>query len=168
MNAPIIITTVNELVRVYPERIVYISSDGNYSVMVLHDKTEHLFSFNLSHFQQIIEKQMREDRKIVSNLDAGTRQVIASNGFYNHNCRFSQYYWNDMMRKIVIAQVVPLCISSGYKTRALQLLNYADNRIFNLVNVLHLGHVDLKTWVYKITAYIKTNITSMIIKMTFL
>ena len=84
------------------------------------------------------------DRKIVSNLDADTRQVIASNGFYNHNCRFSQYYWNDMMRKIVIAQVVPLCISSEYKTRALQLLNYADNRIFNLVNVLHLGHEDSK------------------------
>lgn len=77
-------------------------------------------------------------------MDTDTRQVIASNGFYNHNCRFSQYYWNDMMRKIVIAQVVPLCISSGYKTRALQLLNYADNRIFNLVNVLHLGHVDSK------------------------
>lgn len=64
MNAPIIITTVNELVRVYPERIVYISSDGNYSVMVLHDKTEHLFSFNLSHFQQIIEKQMREEASL--------------------------------------------------------------------------------------------------------
>lgn len=64
MNTPIIITTVNELVRVYPERIVYISSDGNYSVMVLHDKTEHLFSFNLSHFQQIIEKQMREEASL--------------------------------------------------------------------------------------------------------
>lgn len=64
MNAPIIITTVNELVRVYPERIVYISSDGNYSVMVLYDKTEHLFSFNLSHFQQIIEKQMREEASL--------------------------------------------------------------------------------------------------------
>ena len=64
MNAPNIITTVNELVRVYPERIVYISSDGNYSVMVLYDKTEHLFSFNLSHFQQIIEKQMREEASL--------------------------------------------------------------------------------------------------------
>ena len=64
MNAPISVTTVNELVRVYPERIVYISSDGNYSVMVLHDKTEHLFSFNLSHIQQIIEKQMREEASL--------------------------------------------------------------------------------------------------------
>lgn len=64
MPTPIIITTINELIRVYPERIVYISSDGNYSVMVLHDKTEHLFSFNLSHFQQILEEQMKVEASI--------------------------------------------------------------------------------------------------------
>lgn len=61
MRSPIIICTVNELVRVCPERIVYICSDGNYSTMVLHDETEQVFSFNLSHFQQIIEKQMKEE-----------------------------------------------------------------------------------------------------------
>lgn len=60
-KSPIVISTMNELVRVCPERIVYICSDGNYSTMVLHDKTEQLFSFNLSHFQQIIEKQMKEE-----------------------------------------------------------------------------------------------------------
>lgn len=64
MNSPIIITTANELIRIYPERIVYISSDGNYSVMVLHDKTEHLFSFNLSHFQQILEEQMKTEASV--------------------------------------------------------------------------------------------------------
>lgn len=64
MNSPIIISSVNELVRVYPERIVYVSSDGNYSMMVLHDKTEHLFSFNLSHFQQILEKQMKAEASV--------------------------------------------------------------------------------------------------------
>lgn len=60
-KSPIVISTMNELVRVCPERIVYIGSDGNYSTMVLHDKTEQVFSFNLSHFQQIIEKQMKEE-----------------------------------------------------------------------------------------------------------
>ena len=64
MNSPIIISSVNELVRVYPERIVYVSSDGNYSMMVLHDKTEHLFSFNLSHFQQILERQMKAEASV--------------------------------------------------------------------------------------------------------
>lgn len=61
MKKQIIISSTNELVRVVPQRIVYISSDGNYSTMVLHDKTEHLFTFNLSHFQKIIETQLEED-----------------------------------------------------------------------------------------------------------
>ncbi len=71
MKFPLIISTVNELVRVYPERIVYISSDGNYSVMVLHDKTEHLFSFNLSHFQQLIEKQLKADASLFIRIGKG-------------------------------------------------------------------------------------------------
>lgn len=64
MKSPIIISTLNELVRIYPERIVYISSDGNYSTMVLHDKTEHLFTFNLSHFQRILETQMKAEASL--------------------------------------------------------------------------------------------------------
>ena len=71
MTFPLIISTMNELVRVYPERIVYISSDGNYSVMVLHDTSEHLFSFNLSHFQQIIEKQMKTDASLFIRIGKG-------------------------------------------------------------------------------------------------
>ena len=60
MKRQIIISSTNELVRVLPQRIVYVSSDGNYSTMVLHDKTEHLFTFNLSHLQKIIETQLKE------------------------------------------------------------------------------------------------------------
>ncbi|MBQ9229879.1 MAG: LytTR family transcriptional regulator [Prevotella sp.] len=54
----IIISNANELVRVQPERVVYIMSDGNYSTMVLHDKTEHVFTLNLAHCQQLIEEQL--------------------------------------------------------------------------------------------------------------
>lgn len=71
MKSPIIISTMNELVRVYPERIVYISSDGNYSIMVLHNKSEHLFSFNLSHFQQIIETQMETNASLFIRIGKG-------------------------------------------------------------------------------------------------
>jgi DNA-binding LytR/AlgR family response regulator len=48
----IIISNANELVRVKPERVVYVESDGNYSKMVLHDQTEHVFTMNLAHCQQ--------------------------------------------------------------------------------------------------------------------
>ena len=61
MKKLLIISTANELIRVKPERVVYISSDGNYSTMMLHDKTEHLFTFNLSQCQKIIESQLKED-----------------------------------------------------------------------------------------------------------
>ena len=47
-NKVIIISNSNELVRVKPERVVYIESDGNYSTMVLHDKMEHVFAFECS------------------------------------------------------------------------------------------------------------------------
>ena len=57
----IIISNTNELVRVRPERIVYIESDGNYSTMVLHDKTEHVFTMNLAHCQELIEQQLGKE-----------------------------------------------------------------------------------------------------------
>ena len=60
-NRTLIISNANELVRVKPERIVYIESDGNYSTMVLHDKTEHVFTMNLAHCQQLIENQLGKE-----------------------------------------------------------------------------------------------------------
>jgi DNA-binding LytR/AlgR family response regulator len=60
-NKTIIISNANELVRVKPERVVYIFSDGNYSTMVLHDKSEHVFTMNLAHCQQLIEDQLGKE-----------------------------------------------------------------------------------------------------------
>lgn len=74
------------------------------------------------------------DGMIVSKLDKRTQKSIGEEGFGNHVCGYSQFYWNDMMRKIVISELVPLCMKSKYQTRALQYLNMADNRIFKLVS----------------------------------
>ena len=57
----LIISNVNELVMVKPERVIYVESDGNYSTMVLHDKTKHTFTMNLAHFQLLIEKQLGKE-----------------------------------------------------------------------------------------------------------
>ncbi|MBD8348798.1 LytTR family DNA-binding domain-containing protein [Dysgonomonas sp. HGC4] len=59
MSKHLVIVNSNELVRISPEKIVYISSDGNYSTMVLSNKQEKLFTFNLTSFQNIIEKQLQ-------------------------------------------------------------------------------------------------------------
>lgn len=94
MKSPIIISTTNELVRVYPERIVYISSDGNYSMMVLHDKSEHLFSFNLSHFQQIIEKQMKTEASLFIRI--GKSLIINWEYIYKINLGKQSLVLSDM------------------------------------------------------------------------
>ena len=57
-NKVLIISNANELVRIKPERVVYVQSDGNYSTMVLHDKTEQVFTMNLAQCQQLMEEQL--------------------------------------------------------------------------------------------------------------
>lgn len=57
-NKVLIISNANELVRIKPERVVYVKSDGNYSTMVPHDKTEQVFTMNLVQCQQLMEEQL--------------------------------------------------------------------------------------------------------------
>ena len=94
MKKQIMISTTNELVRVLPERIVYILSDGNYSTMVLHDKTEHLFTFNLSHFQKLIEKQLKDEASQFIRI--GKSLIINRDYIYRINLTKQQLVMSDM------------------------------------------------------------------------
>ena len=82
----IILTNSNEVVRVSPERIAYISSDGNYSSMVLIDSEKHVFSFNLSSFEKILEQQLGDEPQTLIRL--GKRLII--NGKYIHYINISK------------------------------------------------------------------------------
>ena len=46
-------------------------------------------------------------------------------------CSF--YYYNDIMRRIIIGEAAPRFMKAGRKTRAVQLYNYADNVLFKQV-----------------------------------
>lgn len=94
MKKQIIISSGNELVRVLPERIVYISSDGNYTTMVLHDKTEQLFTFNLSHFQQLLESQLKEEA--CRFIRIGKSLIINRDYIYRINLSKQQLVMSDM------------------------------------------------------------------------
>ncbi len=92
-NKVLIISNANELVRVRPERIVYVESDGNYSTMVLHDKTEHVFTMNLAHCQQMMEDQLGKEattfirigkslidnRAYIFKINVNKQQLVMSN-----------------------------------------------------------------------------------------
>ncbi|MCD8207403.1 MAG: hypothetical protein LUD72_05660 [Bacteroidales bacterium] len=78
------------------------------------------------------------DGKITGNLPAEAKGK-AQYGHYRHMERMHIYYWDDVMRKIVLGVVVPLCFDSNYKTRALQYLNMADNCLFKKIGCTDLS-----------------------------
>ena len=93
-NKAIIISNANELVRVRPERVVYIESDGNYSKMVLHDKTEYLFTMNLAHCQQLIEQQLGRDAAMFVRIG---RQLIVNRSYiYKVNVNKQKLVMSDL------------------------------------------------------------------------
>lgn len=97
-NKVLIISNANELVRVKPERVVYVESDGNYSTMVLHDKTELVFTMNLAHCQQLMEEQLGKEamtfirlgkqlivnRAYIFKINVNKQQLIMSNTEVNN------------------------------------------------------------------------------------
>jgi len=89
----LVLANSNELVRVSPDRIVYISSDGNYSSMILTSKEEHLFSFNLGTFERIIEQQLDDEAQTFIRL--GKSLIINSKYIYYVNVSKQQIILSD-------------------------------------------------------------------------
>ena len=90
----LIISNVNELVRVKPERVVYVKSDGNYSTMVLHDKTEHVFTMNLAHCQELIEKQLGKEAETFIRI--GKQLIINRDYIFKINVNSQTLIMSDM------------------------------------------------------------------------
>ena len=93
-NKVLIISNSNELVRVKPERIVYVESDGNYSTLVLHDKTEQVFTMNLARFQQMIEEQL--GKEAMTFIRIGKQLIVNRAYIFKINPNKQQLIMSDM------------------------------------------------------------------------
>ena len=71
---------------------------------------------------------------------------------YRLGNNMSYYYWNDIMRRILLAEVCPRMIKAGKTTKALQLANMADNRLLQIVDRQDAGYFDDDN-VYTMLAY---------------
>lgn len=74
------------------------------------------------------------DAKIRGELTEYLRSNITEYYYYYLRSNISFYYWNDMLRRILLAEVCPRMLDRGMKVRALQLANLADNMLLNLNN----------------------------------
>ncbi len=59
MAKHLLITTSNDLVRIAPDRIVYLSSDGNYSTLVQADGEMRMLSYQLGQIEKLIAARGR-------------------------------------------------------------------------------------------------------------
>lgn len=88
--------------------------------------------YNLSYEKRLFGQLKWLDSKIKAGIDDNVRNETA-HGYKLIKCE-SYYYWNDMMRRILLAEVCPRMVKVGKTTRALQLANMADNRLLGLVD----------------------------------
>ena len=61
MRKYIIISTSNDLVRIAQDKVVYISSDGNYSTLIQSDGDARLITFQLGQVERLIADQLGSD-----------------------------------------------------------------------------------------------------------
>jgi len=94
MPKQLIISNSNETFRVSPERIAYISSDGNYSTIVLINKEENVFTLNLLTFEKLIEEQLKEEAR--SFIRLGKSLIINRNYIYLINPTKQQLFLSDI------------------------------------------------------------------------
>lgn len=91
MNTLIFSTSV-ELVRVNPEHLVFISSDGNYSTLVLSDGESRVLTLQLGQLEKLIETQLGSAGMLFIRIG---RSLIINRTFV--------YYINISQQKLILS-----------------------------------------------------------------
>ena len=95
------------------------------------------------------------DNKIQSNITERVKEETAS--IYSLKFCHSYYYWNDMMRRLILGTVCPRMIEAGKAPLALLLANYADNRLMMAVNQIEIYGEEGQTYFIGLDEYRKSS-----------
>lgn len=94
MKKQLIVSTSVELVRIAPDRIVYISSDGNYSTLVQTDGEMRMLSYQLGQIEKMIEKQLGNEGSVFIRIG---RNLIINRSYI--------YYINTTKQRLILSDV---------------------------------------------------------------
>ena len=114
MNSPkrqLIFPTSIDLVRIAPDRIVYISSDGNYSTLVQADGEVRMLSFQLGQIEKMIADQLGNEG---NNFIRIGKSLIINRSYI--------YYINVPKQKLVLSDVGSFSHTMSASKEALKLL----------------------------------------------
>ena len=90
----LIVSNSYQLLRITADRVAYIASDGSYSTLRLIGGEEHIFSFNLSVFEKLIEQQLQEEAGIF--IRVGRSLIINSCYIYSINLTKQELTLSDL------------------------------------------------------------------------
>lgn len=94
MKKQLVISTSIDLVRIAPDRIVYISSDGNYSTLMQTDNEVRMLSYQLGHIEKMISSQLGSDG---NNFIRIGKSLIINRSYI--------YYINIAKQKLILSDV---------------------------------------------------------------
>ena len=94
MKKQLVISTSIDLVRIAPERIVYIASDGNYSTLVQTDNEVRMLSYQLGQIEKLISTQLGSDGNIFIRIG---KSLIINRSYI--------YYINIPKQKLILSDV---------------------------------------------------------------
>ena len=90
--------------------------------------------YNNIYEQRLYTQLQWLDNKIKDNITLDVEEKTTSQYYEYLRINRSYYYWNDIMRRILLAEVCPRMVKAGNTTRAAQLANMADNRLLGICN----------------------------------
>lgn len=94
MKKQLTFSTSLDLVRIAPERIVYISSDGNYSTLVQTDGEMRMLSFQLGQIEKLIASQLGIEGNIFIRIG---KSLIINRSYI--------YYINISKQRLILSDV---------------------------------------------------------------
>ncbi|MBO5733192.1 MAG: LytTR family transcriptional regulator DNA-binding domain-containing protein [Alistipes sp.] len=94
MKKQLIISTSIDLVRIAPEKIVYIASDGNYSTLMQTDNEVRMLSYQLGQIEKMISSQLGSEGNIFIRIG---KSLIINRSYI--------YYINIARQKLTLSDV---------------------------------------------------------------
>lgn len=94
MKKQLVISTSIDLVRIAPEKIVYIASDGNYSTLVQTDNEVRMLSFQLGQIEKMISSQLGSEGNVFIRIG---KSLIINRSYI--------YYINIPKQKLILSDV---------------------------------------------------------------
>lgn len=92
----LVISTATELVRIAPDKIVFISSDGNYCNLMQTDNESRLLTFQLGQIEAMIRDQLGTDGLLFIRIGRGL--IINRNYIYYINIQSQKLTLSDVSR----------------------------------------------------------------------